>query len=93
VETTHQGAMRLDEVQGDIDASQASIISVLKAFKVPLNHDIPFNGHEFQIDADFAQILLNELVHGQRQHLPRTRGRNEHTAFDSLGFAIVPCLA
>ena len=93
METTHQGAMGLDEVQRNIDASQAGIIGVLKAFKVPLDHDIPFNGHEFQIDPDFAQILLNELVHGQRQHLPRTGGRNEHTAFDALVFAIISCLA
>src|SRR3546814_9686217 len=43
---------------------------------------VPLNHLELDLDADLGQALLDELVHRQRQHLARTRRRDQDLGLD-----------
>ncbi len=49
---------------------------------------LPFHDLELDVDANFLEVLLQVLIHGQGQHLPRATRGNEHLHFDRFVRAV-----
>src|SRR5712664_2898496 len=76
VEEAAEGRPRLLEIERDVPGVRALVLT-LEAEPEALGQGVPLHRLQVYVDADFLQVLLHELVHGQRQHLPGPRRGDE----------------
>ena len=84
MKAARETAEGVNEPVGDIHCTQRSVLRVVEPLPPAQQEGIPFDGDQLQVDPYGAQILLDELVHGEGQHLPGARGRDERTGLDPL---------
>src|SRR5438094_10459295 len=77
VEEAAEAAPRLQEVPRDVPRVEAFVVRCVEARAPAREQRVPFHRLQVDVDADILEILLEQLVHRQRQHLPRSRRRDQ----------------
>src|SRR5687767_6971810 len=77
VEEPAEAAPRLEEVPGDVPRVEPFVVRRLEAGAPAGQQRVPLHGLEVDVEPHVAEILLDELVHRERQHLARARGGDE----------------
>src|SRR3989475_1948185 len=77
VEEASEAAPRLEKVPRDVPRVETLVVRGVEARAPAREQRVPLHRLQVDVDADVLEVLLDQLVHGQRQHLARARRRDE----------------
>src|SRR5207247_972991 len=76
VEEASEAAPRLEKVPRDVPRVETLVVRGVEARAPAREQRVPLHRLQVDVDADVLEVLLDQLVHGQRQHLARARRRD-----------------
>src|SRR5205823_399564 len=92
VEEAAKAAPRLQEIPRDVPGVESLVVRGLEAGAPAGEQRVPLHGLQVDVDADVLQVLLDQLVHRQRQHLAGARGGDQVDGLHGMLAGVEPGL-